>query len=97
MTAAAAEYVAYWIDPQGTVHDVGTGIQPTHARWMRTREYLSVDEAEDRGWHRAVIEYGVLYTYGRVPMTDTQNATVATLSVTHETLRINRWVRPARS
>lgn len=91
---ATAELTAYWITPEGVSRLVGTGLQPTHSRWIWARESLTVEEAEELGWHRIVVEGGTVYTYGRVEMTVPQNATVERLRETHGAVNINRWARP---
>ncbi len=101
--ASGTEHVAYWISPTGEVREVRRGgEQRTHAQWMRTYEGISGDEAENRGWHRVVFEpqprpyQSELSAYGRVPMTEAQDAALTALAATHGAPRIHRRVRPVQ-
>lgn len=84
---------SYWLDPNGAVHFVGSGIQPRHSRWIYRTVGISVDAAEDAGWHRLVASPQELFTYGRVPFTPQQEASLAVLAGELGNLIIRPWVR----
>ena len=72
--------VAYWIDPQGTAHNIG---HLEHRRWI-ARRGMNGDEAEDAGWHRVRFVPGQpCETYGRVALTEAQRAAIADIMLRH--------------
>ena len=95
MTTTSTEVASYWIDPNGASHEVGAGIQATHHRWITRHRGITVDAAEDDGWHRVVVlpSSGELFTYGRVPLTVRQQEEVTRLATRHGTPNVRTWVR----